>query len=207
MQVEVERLVAHAEADEGRHLDEEMEERATDHAGSEALDPPAGHQQQDPGDDAAVIGDGGQGAGGEPLPLHGLGEIGDRARRARADDREQRDTEPREQEVGGRTRGRHDQIRQAWVARVAEVDGRGLGRGEDEAPCREDVEHDGKDHAAERIEVADRIQADPSEIARGRVAELQGRECMRRLVERDGKEDHRQLNGEVDDLLFQAAGL
>ena len=52
---------------------------------------------------------------------------------------------------------------------------------------------------AQRIEVAQRVQADPAQVPGGRVPELERRPGMGGLVKRDGEENDRQLDREVDD--------
>ena len=56
------------------------------------------------------------------------------------------------------------------------------------------------EHAPERVQVPDGVQADPAEVPGGRVAEFQSRVRVRRLVERDREEDDGELDPEIDDL-------
>ena len=70
---------------------------------------------------------------------------------------------------------------------------------------RREVEEHRQENASERIDVANRVQADASLVARGRVAELKRAPRMGRLVERDREEDDRELNREIDDFVFQSA--
>jgi len=50
-------------------------------------------------------------------------------------------------------------------------------------------QHARQDHGPERVDVFDRIEADPAQLPGGIVAELVGHEGMRGLVERDGDQE------------------
>src|SRR5262249_12336075 len=121
----------------------------------------------------------------------------------RADDTEQKNADRGQQEVRNGSGGGDDEVRETRVAGVAEIHRRRFGGAEDQ-PGR-DVENQRDQNASDRIDGPQRVQADPSLVAGGRVAELKSAPRMGRFVEGDGKEDDRELNRKVDDLVFQSA--
>ena len=60
----------------------------------------------------------------------------------------------------------------------------------------EDRQHD----ASDGVDVSQRVQADPAEVARGRVPEAQSRPGVSGLVKGNREEDDGELNREIDDL-------
>src|SRR5262245_48753574 len=146
------------------------------------------------------VGDGGERPGREALSLEREPQILDRVGRHRSNDRQEKHPDGREQEVGDRACGRYDEVRQAGIRGVPQIDRRGLGGAEDDPSPREEIHHEREQDASERVDVADGVQADPPEIPRGRVAELERRPGVGRFVKRDREQDDGELDPEVDDL-------
>jgi hypothetical protein len=71
---------------------------------------------------------------------------------------------------------------------VVEHDRHRLGEAEHELSGSQEVQQQRHRHGADRIDMADRVQADAPEQPGGVVAEILGHIAMRGLVQRDGKQ-------------------
>ena len=101
-------------------------------------------------------------------------------------------------QIGGRARKGNPQVVTSRVPQVVRVDGNGFGPAEDRGP--DDRENDGKENGAEGVDVDDGIQRSPPQAPGRRVSELVSRPGVRRFVDGDGEEQHKQADDDRYDI-------